>query len=123
MYNFFPDENIKMNVLQKQDGRLTKKFTVDPTRNIKLDETNKNQLPKKKLRSHMGKEQVIETLDKKILAVNKDYKTNFKLKTDSNSEKVNKNKDRYITSRERLKKQLALNDLLMTRLTLDIFCL
>ena len=81
---------------------------------------NKNQLPNKKLRSNMGNESIVETHDKQVLAVSKDYEKNFNLKLTND---CNKNKDRYITSRERLKKQLALNDVLMTRITLDLFCL
>lgn len=58
-------------------------------------------------------------MDKQVLAVTKEYEANFNLKPTNE----NKNKDRYINSRERLKRQLALNDLLMTRMTLDLFCL
>jgi hypothetical protein len=58
-------------------------------------------------------------MDKQVLAVTKEYEDNFNLKPTNEY----KNKDRYINSRERLKRQLALNDLIMTRMTLDLFCL
>lgn len=113
-YNWFKNEKSKMDILN------TKKFTIDPLQNIKNNNMNKNQLPNKKLRSNMGNESIVETHDKQVLAVSKDYEKNFNLKLTND---CNKNKDRYITSRERLKKQLALNDVLMTRMTLDLFIL
>jgi len=113
-YNRLRNEKPPFNILG------TSRFIVDPLENLKNETTNENQIPKKKLHSDMGRESCKETLDQHVLAATKTYEKNFNLTFKTNE---NKNKDRYITSRERLKKQIALNDVLMTRLTLDVFCL
>jgi len=119
----------KINVL------VSTKYKVDPFLNPKTEKTWGIKLPQKKMISVNGAESQIQVETRKILAVNKDYRTmlDFKqrnLKPSENYQPARKDifgknltMNDFLTSRERLKKRIINNDLLKTQMTLDLFLL
>ncbi len=119
----------KMNVLESS------KYKIDPFINPKYDRRIRTELPKRILTSIDGKDELIDIENKRILTVTKDFTTmlNLKEKHLKNSENYQATKkdiygryltkNDFLTSREKLKKKIGMNDLIKTRMTLDLFVL
>lgn len=119
----------KMNVLKSS------KYKVDPFVNPKFDLRVRTELPKRVLTNAGGHDKLIDIKNRRILSVTKDFTTmlNLKEKHLKGSENYQSTKKdiygRYLTtndflsSRDKLKKKIAMNDLIKTRMTLDLFAL
>lgn len=111
------------------------KYKVDPFVNPKNEPRYSYRLPKRHLKSVLGEPTFVEIKDKNVLNVRKDYTTMLDLKnkhlkdeasyqaTEKDIYGKNLSKSDYLTSRDRLKKKILTNDVLKTRMTLDLFIL
>ena len=111
------------------------KHKIDPFINPRYENSSEIKLPKYKLISSMGKESFIQIDDKKVLSVKKDFKTLLNLNKNYSKESNQTpsiKKDIYgnhlkqadfLPSREKLRKKVSNNDLLKTRMRLDLFLL
>ncbi len=123
------DFDPKINVLEST------KYKVDPFVNPKVEKDSGVRLPQSKLVSVSAGESKVWVENRQILAVNKDYRTMLNLKERNLKPGENYQPARrdifgknlttsdFLTSRERLKKRIISNDVLKTRMTLDLFLL
>ncbi|CAF0887739.1 unnamed protein product [Brachionus calyciflorus] len=111
---------------------LDKKRKIDPFENPK-NQITKDRLPNR-LNSAFVLNSYYETMDKQTLASKSDYLNSIKfnkqimLRTDSNINSVKNieqltSQENYCFIRERLAKEKRLNDILLTRMKLDLFVL
>lgn len=112
-------------------------FKIDPFNNPK-NQTTINKLPKRH-RSNLYENGFFETLEKQTLACTRDYKSllklkqnfsldsDFTIKNDADGQRwknlITHKSEQYSANKNDLKKQKLLNDVLLTRMQLDLFIL